>query len=253
MRRLGLILILCLAPFAAQADALVAGLSNHQISIRSTFTGAEIQLFGALGDKAFDARNPSDVVIVVRGPETPLTVRKKAKLGGVIWANADAEQFAAVPGFYAVLSTRPIAEIATPSLWARLHVGFENLRLSGPVSEDEAVTRAEYEDAIVRARRKVGLYLEDDQAFDVIGGQLFRARLALPANVPVGAYKVEAYVLRDNQIIGAQFSPLFVDKIGLERRIFKFANEWPWSYGVLAVLLAVWFGWAAAVILRRDS
>lgn len=252
MRVLAIVLLLLL-PSTAWADALVASLSNHQVSIRSTFTGAEIHVFGALGDKAFDARDPSDVVVVVRGPAVPVTVRKKAKLGGVIWANAEAQGFEDVPGFYAVLSTRPIDEIAAQSLWARLKVGFDNLNLSALGAAEQQADLAAFEQAVVRARRNAGLYLADEDAFDLIGGQLFRARLTLPANVPVGAYKVEAYVLRDKQIIGAQFSPLFIDKIGLERRIFKFAHEWPWAYGIVAVLLAVWFGWAAAVILRRDS
>ncbi|MGB0920302.1 MAG: TIGR02186 family protein [Alphaproteobacteria bacterium] len=244
-----LAILLCFATWPAIADPLIASLSDHQVSIRPTFTGAEILLFGALGDEAADQRVPSDVVVVVRGPEAPLTVRKKDRVG-IIWANTEALEFEKVPGFYAVLSTRPLEEIASASLWARHAIGADNLSLASFVESDEVEV---YRRAIIRSRRRDGLFVEEVGAFDVIGGQLFRARLTLPANVPVGAYKVEAFVLRDRKIIGAQFSPLFVDKIGLERRIYKFAQEWPWAYGVVAVLLAIWFGWAAAAIFRRDD
>lgn len=244
-------ILICLAlllPFPAFADPLIASMSNHQVSIRPTFTGADILLFGALGDEAADPRDPSDVVMVIRGPAASLTVRRKSKVG-VIWANTDVMEFEKVPGFYAVLSTKPLNEIAAHSLLARHAIGADNLKLTAFVEGDEV---GAYQEAIVRGRRHDGLFVEEVGAFDVIGGQLFRARLRLPANVPVGAYKVEAYVLRDGKIIAAQSSPLFVDKIGMERRIYKFAQEWPWAYGFVAVLLAIWFGWAAAVIFRRD-
>lgn len=233
----------------ALADPLIASISDYQVSIRPTFTGADILLFGALGDEAANPRDPSDVVMVIRGPDAPLTVRKKSKVG-VIWANTDAMEFEKVPGFYAVLSTKPLAEIAGQSLLARHRIGAQNLDLASFTEGDEV---AAYQQAIVRGRLRNGLYVEEVGAFDVIGGQLFRARLSLPANVPVGAYKVEAYVLRDQKIIAAQSSPLFVDKIGLERRIYKFAQEWPWAYGLVAVILAIWFGWAAAIIFRREG
>ena len=81
------------ASWPAQADQLVTDLSEHQISIRSNFTGTEILIFGAI-----EAENPTDlvterdIVVVVTGPEGPVTVRRKDRIAG-IWINYDAVRF----------------------------------------------------------------------------------------------------------------------------------------------------------------
>ncbi|MEQ9247538.1 MAG: TIGR02186 family protein [Nitratireductor sp.] len=56
----------------AQADQLVTDLSEHQISIRSNFTGTEILIFGAVeAEDPTDLATERDIVVVVTGPEGP--------------------------------------------------------------------------------------------------------------------------------------------------------------------------------------
>ena len=45
---------------------------------------------------------------------------------------------------------------------------------------------------------------------------------------------------------------LTVEKVGIEREIFDFAHNRPWTYGVLCVLLAAFTGWGASRVFRRD-
>lgn len=248
--------ILIVAPSTALAQqALVADLDTHQIAIRSTFTGTELLLFGAIEAPAGESlsdKNRGDVVLVIRGPDSNVTVRKKDRLGP-IWANKDAVTFSKVPGFYAMLSTRPVHEIAPPSLQRRHDLGIETILEKAIVRDSQTDLSADdFRAALMRTREADRLYQEDNDGFLFISGKLFRARVALPANVPVGTYQVEAYLIRDGHVAGAQFSPLFVDKVGIERQIFRFAHHYEWLYGLLSVLLAALAGYAASLIFREE-
>ena len=55
---------------------------------------------------------PFDVAITIRGPIKPVRVWKKARRAG-LWINAQSLTFDGVPNYYAVLSTRPLEEIAS--------------------------------------------------------------------------------------------------------------------------------------------
>jgi uncharacterized protein (TIGR02186 family) len=84
-----------------------------------------------------------------------------------------------------------------------------------------------------------------------LSGSLFRTTIALPSNLPSGTYDVSVYLFRGKQIVTAFSTPLRIDKTGVERFLFKFANELPWAYGLVAVLMAGLAGWASALVFRQ--
>ena len=57
--------------------------------------------------------------------------------------------------------------------------------------------------------------------------------------------------MRGGQVIGAQTTPMFVNKVGVGADIYEFAHDRAAIYGLLAVLVAVLAGWAAGAIFRR--
>ena len=110
MKRLFLLLgLLCtaFAPQPARAQALVADLSSHLIAITAGFAGTELLLFGA-------TEGEGDVVVLVRGPDSDVAVRRKARVAG-IWLNTESLSFANVPSYYRVASSKPLDEGATRS------------------------------------------------------------------------------------------------------------------------------------------
>lgn len=231
----------------ATAAPLVADLSDHQIAIRSTFTGADILLFGSVNAPE---EIKADVVVVVRGPERAVTVRKKSQIGP-IWANTSSIRFDRTPGFYWVASTEPLGTIAPPTLLDRQQIGLNHLSL--PVHSEETNTDnvPGFRSALIRNRMAEGLYGEEPDAIRFVGPGLFRTTIRLPANVPVGTYRVQAFLLIDGKIEGAHFSPLFIDKSGIEREIYTLATHQPFLYGALAVAIAVLAGWGAGAIFRK--
>lgn len=225
----------------APADTpLVTDVSNHLIAITSSYTGTDLLVFGSL-----DAEG--DVVVVIRGPAGPLVVRRKERIAG-IWLNRKAVGFTDIPAFYAVASSRPLAQIGSISLRERLQIGADNVRLRSEVGDG---TADPYRQALIRNKQRAGLWPPLSPPVTFLGQKLFRATFELPANVPVGIYRTEVYLIRGDRVVAAQATPLYVDKQGTEQEIYELAHNYPIPYGLLAVVLALLAGWGAALVFRR--
>ena len=108
MRRLRLALLALLAPFVmGQAQPrLVPGLSQEQVEIRYSFSGAELLLFGAiLYPGGQTPARPPDIAVVLKGPLERIVLREKERVAG-IWMNVERVRFRSAPAFYAVASSQ---------------------------------------------------------------------------------------------------------------------------------------------------
>ncbi len=231
------------ATTGAKAQALLTGVSSNLISITSNFTGTELVLFGKIDQ-------PGDVIIVIRGPEVPVVVRRKARKAG-IWVNTDSITFDGVPGFYSVYANEEIQQVTSHSLRSLLQIGAENLTVKarGDIDETDVLP---YKEALVRDRLNVGLFQEDVGNVTFLGRSLFHTQLTFPANVPVGTYTIQVYLVNDDVVVAAQSTPLFIAKSGVEREIFDFAHDQPFFYGVAAIIIALFSGWLAATVFRKS-
>ena len=108
-----------------------------------------------------------------------------------------------------------------------------------------------YIKAAIQEREKDNLYAEVPQGVEFLSYSLFRVRVPMPADVPRGQYTAEVYLFRDGTVMSAQSTPLFVNQIGLERRLNNFAHSWPVAYGMSTVLMAALMGWLSSVLFRQ--
>jgi uncharacterized protein (TIGR02186 family) len=237
----------------ARAEELVTDLSDHLIAIESNFTGAEILLFGAVEADSSEIRAlAKDIVVVLRGPAETLVVRRKQRKLG-IWLNAQSRSYKKVPSYYAVVSTRPLALIASSDVLERHRIGLSHLKIGGGSDGGRQPVKAEkmFQSALIRLKVKDRLYRETSDGVLFLGDTLFRAKIALPANVQAGYYTAEVFLFRNGRVLHAQTSPLYINKSGFERFVYNLAQRQPALYGILAVLCALFAGWLAAVLLRR--
>lgn len=246
MRRMLLALLLLLA-VPAQAEDLVSGISQDTIQITSNYTGTDIVVFGAI--ERAEGSQGRDIVVVVRGPDEPMTVRRRQRILGV-WVNSDAARFEGMPAFYYLASTEPITRIASPEALARYGIGLQALRPTVIGSHHDPEP---FRQAAIRYHKRAGLYTESPGSIDFLSETLFRTRVPVPAGVTRGQYNVEVYLFRDGDVVSAQSTPLFVDATGLERRLFNLARNAPLTYGLLCVFMAMLLGWISYVLFQRPE
>ena len=242
--------------------AVSAALTTTNVRVTSSFRGARIVLYGAVFDPTM---TPSDVVVIVRGPDAPVRIARKTRVAGV-WVNSRPVVFEGAPGFYMAASTRPLGEIASFSTLRRLGAGIDHLRINAPLEQrtetrygvrDVVVSRlgADYLDwrrAVVRLKAQGGLYAADDRGVTFVDRGLFRAEIDLPTGAPIGAYSAEILLFQNGQPVSRRMRGLSVEKAGVERALYLFAHDRPWLYGLASVVIALGAGWAASVAFRRN-
>jgi uncharacterized protein (TIGR02186 family) len=224
----------------AMARALVVDLSNKEIGITANFSGTELLLFGAVEGKG-------DIAVVVRGPKRREVVRRKGRIAG-IWINTDSLAFENVPAFYWIATTRKLEDMAPPALLASLELGERRLKI---VAQDTSARAKGFHDALLRNKRKLGLFGGATGRVKILEDRLFRTSVTFPANVPTGIYKVEVFLFRNNRLIGSSIRPLLVHKAGIEAEIFNFAYQHAAWYGIIAIVIALMAGWAAGMVFRK--
>jgi len=247
MKALVPFLFMAAATPALAAENLVAGLSQDSIQITSSYSGAEILVFGAIERPAADTA--PDIVVVVRGPETDVRVRRKDRVAG-IWINRNRVVLRGMPSYYFAASTRPLPQIASDATLRLYGLGLSTLN---PRATRGRHDPEPFRQALIRHQTRAGLYAEREGAVKFLSGTLFRVGVPLPASAPRGKYTASVYLLRGGQMIDARSSDLSIDQTGLERRVFDFSKADPLAYGLSTVLLAMLLGWLSSVAFRRSE
>ena len=257
MRRLiGAALLLWLGGAGgASGERLVVALSTHRVQINSSFVGTDLVLFGAIerDEQSGTRASPYDIVVKVTGPpQTQVTRRKERVLG--IWVNAQSRVFLDAPGFLAVLSNRPINEIAGPEVLRRYRIGLDNILLPQMISGDigDVPPNEPFRAAFLRLNREQRLYGETGKAVTFLAPSLFRAEIKLPANVPIGTYLVDVALFSGGVMITTSQEAIDIQKVGFEQFVAGNARDHGLAYGFATAGPALLTGWLAALVFRRD-
>mgnify|MGYP001256795413 FL=1 len=240
---------------SAQAEKLIVSISNHRVTVTSSYSGEELVLFGSVErDAATPARHGGyDMVVTVSGPRTDMVTRRKERKFG-IWVNADSRQFLNVPAYLAVSSNRAIDAIAPADVRRRQQLGIDNVLLTQRVGTDYAdvVASDPFRRAFVRLRTEHGLCRESASGVTFLTPTLFRTGIALPAEVPTGTYDVNIKLFADGAMVGDTQTAFEIVKVGFEQFIATAAHQHGLAYGLATALMALMTGWMASIVFRRD-
>ena len=134
----------------AAADDLIADLSKHQVAITAGFTGTSVLVFGTV-------EPGSEVAVVIRGPSTAVTMRRKSRIAGV-WVNSAAKTFSQVPSFYSVTTSTSLERLAPPAVLDRNGIGLNAVDLPEIMALQPRAEVKRWRAALIRAKRRKQLY-----------------------------------------------------------------------------------------------
>jgi uncharacterized protein (TIGR02186 family) len=233
-------------PAAAVDRPLLVDLSRPEVRINSAFRGADITLFGTMD-------GPGDIVVVVVGPPLSQPVLRKERVLG-LWITGGRQVFINVPGYYAVAASAPLTRVL-----ARGEVATETILLDQRLREVQpqgglhrtSEEMEAYRNGLRGAKTRLGLYPEALAKVTIQGERLFRVDLHFPASLPTGTYEVRTYQVHEGRITSTVTRPLPVHKTGFSARVYNFAQTEGPAYGLLAIIMALFIGWAGAALVRR--
>ncbi len=229
------------------------GLSTETVTITPDFSGADLTVFGSLEntEPQILRQGRYDIVVVLEGPLRPVVVRRKDRMLG-IWINAASQRFASVPVSYSVAMTRAPQDITDDKNYKLLLLGIDNIYLRPADENPDPAKTEEFGAALRGIKQRTGLYNQRVGSLTFIGSNLFRASLALPANIPVGTHRARAFLFRNGAFVDEASDQLVIVKSGIEQSIYVAANSYGFLYGVFAVILAVVTGWIGRIVFKRD-
>jgi uncharacterized protein (TIGR02186 family) len=129
-------------------------------------------------------------------------------------------------------------------------LGLQNLQLSpGTGASPEAQRR--FEAGLIDLQQRHQLYVEIPNGVEITDGVLYRARLRIPARVPVGNYTAETFLIQDRRVVAGAVRDIRIQKLGFERFVAMAAERWSFTYGLIAVAISLFLGWAASAWYER--
>lgn len=246
MKKLLLTLVLLMPAFAwAQNGDLVSELSRDHVDISARYTGDQITLFGAMSA-------PGQVVVKVRSPEQPVALERKGRVGP-FWLGQGKHEIKHTPGLYYLLSSAPIDGLLPAAVR-----GAHGLDLGDALKHMQTQPAAgaalqTLKEAVLRLKRARGYYLADSKAVEIVGGRLYSTTIRLPAQLPLGEYRVDIYLVRNGQVVATQQRMISVNEVRAEHWISGVASKHSWIFGVVFTLSMMLLGLFLGVVLGRSK
>lgn len=236
-------------PETPPPERLVSGLSQDQVAITATFTGSEILIYGAIRrDVPVPSAEPLGIIVTVEGPSQAVTVRRKDRVGP-IWVNTQGVRIGAAPDFYVVASSAPLEEMLDPAEDVRFRITppLAVRALSGGLEVEDTTP---FTEALLRIRTESGRYRVDEGAVRILEDTLFRADARLPSNLVEGDYRARIFLVREGRVIDSDIVPIRVEKVGIERWLYRLAIQQPFWYGLMSLAIAMAAGLIASAAFR---
>ena len=108
-----------------------------------------------------------------------------------------------------------------------------------------------FKEAVIRLKRKQGLYVQETFGTVFLGPSLFRTSIDLPANVPVGPLTARVHLFREGILLDTFQSKVQLAREGVGRYIYDIAMGYPLFYGILTVFISAAAGWIASKSFSR--
>ncbi len=227
---------------SAQGEGLTLALADKYVDINTNFSGRNVVVFGV-------NETGGSLVVTLTGPAAYTLVRKKGQALG-IWVNAKTYGFKDVPLYYDYALNGEERDLGSVDMLRADGVGVNAMQYAARARVPVAQSRP-FHEALIRQKQQAKHYAYDAKLVELIGGKLFKVNFELPADVPTGEYVVKAMAYEGNVKIAERREYLQIRQAGFSARLYSYANNHSFFYGVGVVIFAVFMGYAANVILAR--
>ena len=225
------------------ADEIKFSIAPSEISISAFYDGAHIKATGTIPAG-------SDVVIRITGEGEEVHLKKKGKVGGLLWMNTGKLTFKNVPAVFMIYTTPDVADIVNHET---INLGYFSAKDQIEL-EPENEAKEELFKEFVKLKESEGVYVIDTSSVKYTSGQAgtrqFEADIAVPPKMKPGEYVVEAYAVQKDNIVARANAPLVIKLIGFPAWIASLAFGHELLYGTMAVVVAVAAGLLMGVIFK---
>jgi Putative transmembrane protein (Alph_Pro_TM) len=235
---------------AAWADSPAVGapadirVEPKEIQVGMFYRGTKVHVEGTA---------PADgkVALVCAGHESDVELKKKGKVGGVLWMNVGDISFQRVPSLFLVSSEWHAARSGGSAPAATPAVGYESVEARVLPADADGETRELFRE-FIRMKEREQLYSSGNGPTRSSPSRV-SADFWLPASVPPGEYEVRMLGERGSaaEVLGTQ--KFVVKRVGVAALITSMARQHGLVYGVLSVVFAIAMGFLTGVLFKASK
>ena len=251
MLRYILFLVFVIFPVHGYTYGLVTSLSTSHVDIESGFTGQKILVFGTFDTPKTD--HVMDVVILIKGPEQSVMIRRKNHRFG-IWVNNESLILSSVPSYYAIMRSSVLNQGHYQN---DERVYRTKLRSLPFINNDEISPDIRDVDdflhGFIMNKMSDGVYSESDNGVEIIDNRLFKSEIIIPSGVLKGLYTVDILLLQEGKLMDVAHHNIDVNIHGIAEIVMFFAQQYPLYYGLIGVMISISCGVIAAHVFGKYS
>lgn len=234
------------------ADAMLTAKANHDhITIDFFYHGSTVGVRG-ISDAG------RDLVVKITSPEGHQVLKKKGKVGGVLWMNVGMLKFENTPNFYEVFSTKKVDEILEATERERHTIGYAALAKHveiDPVANAEE--KAQWFNEFVKFKESANLYKSDFGKIELTdlpdGHQEYFIQTQWPYQAAPGDYTVSVYAVKGGKVVEQAESHVKVEQIGMVKTLAGMAKDSAAIYGFLSIGVALSAGFGVGLVFRKGG
>jgi len=248
MKKLIILLSLAILTFGGMIGTGFAAdismtLTPAVVEIGTFYDGTSVMVEGQIPANA-------EAVVRVGGEGEELHLKKKGKVGGILWMNTGDVTLENAPNVYMVytpkeitdLDISPARQLGIPALKDRITVA--------PASEDKDFIVREF----IKLKKKEALYSVNDETVkygDISKGmKSFRVQIVVLPRMKQGIYQIDLGVIQNGKLSGIISKELKVKFIGFPAKLSKLAFGKPITHGVMAVFIAIAAGLFMGIVFK---
>jgi hypothetical protein len=249
MRRLFLTLIICCSGFALLITAPVWAAEPGGLEIQPEVM--DIGTFYSGGQVAISGEVPQgqDVLVEITGPAANGKFDVKGRVGP-FWMTRGKAELDGAPSMYVLL-------LPGDQRWQKeaesLGLGLENLKKEITIQAEER-SSDELFTMFLELKKSESLYVEQENAVTYApaenGQRRFTAVYHFPRSTAAGKYIIKATTVANGAKVTELSRTFLVDEVGFTRLVDDLATNRRLTYGILAVVIALFTGAVMGVLFK---
>lgn len=254
MKKITLSLVITVLFTAASSTAAFAYLTtkanNDRITIGFFYSGSEVSVSG-LSDPGLD------YIVTITSPECHQNLKRKGKVGGVLWMNVGDLKCEKVPNLYFIQSTRKLDELLPANLREQYLLGYPAIgkHIEMEPLKDQA-EKDKWFAEFVKYKESKKLFFNAAGGFQISqvdGKQKYYMEFKWPYQAPPGEYMATIYGVRDGKIVEQATSKVLVEQVGSVKLLANMAKNQGALYGILAILSAIGAGFGVGLVFGKGG
>jgi len=242
--------VVCLLLLTSAASAQLTAKANHDhITVDFFYHGSTMSVRGISDPGA-------DLIIKLTSEDGHQTLRKKGKVGGLLWMNVGELQVQDVPNVYFLHSTKNIEDILGRDEINKYVIGYPALEQHVKMNAADDTERSKWFNEFVKFKESSNLYAATAGKISLTeknGVQNYYILTQWPYQVPPGHYTVTVYAVRDKKVVETATSAVFVEQVGAVKAFSDMAKNNAAVYGIISILAALSAGFGVGLVFRKSG